>query len=77
MDWHDDPGRTQLKALLRFFVMTTKEDHLGHFVLASSELFVIDFLEKGKLRKCLLAMCIVETYLPTYLFILLLQYKSC
>ncbi|KAG7674196.1 hypothetical protein KSW81_006024 [Nannochloris sp. 'desiccata'] len=50
MDWHDDPGHTQLKALLRFFVATTKEDHLGHFVLASSESFVIDFLEKEGLH---------------------------
>ncbi|KAG7674713.1 putative ATP-binding protein [Nannochloris sp. 'desiccata'] len=50
LDWHDDPGRTQLKALLRFFVATTKEDHLGHFVLASSESFVIDFLEKEGLH---------------------------
>jgi hypothetical protein len=54
MEWRDDPGHTQLKALLRFFVRVTKEDHLGHFVLASSESFVIDFLEKGKLRKCVL-----------------------
>ena len=51
MEWRDDPGHTQLKALLRFFVMTTKEDHMGHIVLASSESFVVDFLEKGKLRK--------------------------
>ncbi|KAL4524568.1 hypothetical protein Ndes2526B_g06768 [Nannochloris sp. 'desiccata'] len=29
---------------------TTKEDHLGHFVLASSESFVIDFLEKEGLH---------------------------
>ncbi|KAG7672243.1 putative ATP-binding protein [Nannochloris sp. 'desiccata'] len=50
LDWHDDPGHTQLKALLRFFVKTTKEDHLGHFVLASSESFVIDFLEKEGLH---------------------------
>ena len=69
LDWHDDPGRTQLKALLRFFVATTKEDHLGHFVLASSESFLIDFLEKGKQRKCpKLARCIVGTYLLDYLF---------
>ena len=51
MDWHDDPGRTQLKALLRFFVKTSKEDHLAHVVLASSESFVIDFLETGKMRR--------------------------
>ena len=56
LDWHDDPDRTQLKALLRFFVKTTKEDHMGHFVLASSDPFLIDFLEKGKSRKCLLAL---------------------
>ena len=51
MDWNvqKDPDRTQLKALLRFFVQATKEDHLGHFVLASSESFVINFLENGKL----------------------------
>ena len=68
MKWSDDPDRKQLEALLRFFVATTKEDHLGHFVLASSESFVIDFLEKGKLTKCLLAMYIVGTYLLIYLF---------
>jgi ATPase domain predominantly from Archaea len=56
MGWRDDPGRTQLKALLRFFVATTKEEHTGHILLASSESFVIDFLEKGKLRKGVLAM---------------------
>ena len=56
MEWSDDPGHKQLKALLRFFVKTTKVKHLGHFVLASSESFVIDFLEKGELRKCVLAM---------------------
>ncbi|KAG7667963.1 hypothetical protein KSW81_005881 [Nannochloris sp. 'desiccata'] len=50
LDWHDDAGRTQLKALLRFFVKTTKEDHMGHFVLASSESFVVDFLEKEGLH---------------------------
>ncbi|KAG7674181.1 hypothetical protein KSW81_006012 [Nannochloris sp. 'desiccata'] len=50
LDWHDDPGRRQLKALLRFFVRTTKQEHLGHFVLASSESFVIDFLEKEGLH---------------------------
>ncbi|KAG7672512.1 hypothetical protein KSW81_001475 [Nannochloris sp. 'desiccata'] len=50
LDWHDDPGRTQLKALLRFFVRTTKQEHLGHFVLASSESFVVDFLEKEGLH---------------------------
>ena len=66
LDWHDDPGRKQLKTLLRFFVQSTKEDHLGHVVLASSESFVIDFLETRKLRKCL--PCIVKN-LPTYLFI--------
>ena len=49
MDWHDDPGHTQLKALLRFFVNMTKHKHLGHCVLASSESFVVDFLENGKL----------------------------
>jgi hypothetical protein len=54
MRWRGDPGHTQLRDLLDFFVKTTKEDHLGHFVLASSESFVIDFLEKGKLRKCVL-----------------------
>jgi hypothetical protein len=74
MDWDDDPGRKQLKYLLRFFVATTKEDHLGHIVLASSESFVIDFLEKGKLRKCLLATCIVGTYLLDYLFNFLFPY---
>ena len=68
MKWSDDPDRKQLEALLRFFVATTKEDHLGHFVLASSESFVVDFLEKGKPRKSLLAMCIVGTYLLVYLF---------
>ena len=67
MKWSDDPDRKQLEALLRFFVATTKEDHLGHFVLASSESFVVDFLEKGKPRKSLLAMCIVGTYLIIYL----------
>ncbi|KAH7623804.1 putative ATP-binding protein [Nannochloris sp. 'desiccata'] len=50
MDWHGDPGRTQLKALLRFFVKTTKQAHLGHIVLASSESFVIDFLENEGLH---------------------------
>ncbi|KAG7674180.1 putative Uncharacterized ATP-binding protein MJECL15 [Nannochloris sp. 'desiccata'] len=50
LDWHDDPGCRQLKALLRFFVRTTKQEHLGHFVLASSESFVIDFLEKEGLH---------------------------
>jgi hypothetical protein len=59
MRWSDDPGHKELKNLLDFFVRTTKQEHLGHFVLASSESFVIDFLEKGKLRKCLLATCIV------------------
>ena len=69
MRWRDDPGHTQLRDLLDFFVKTTKEDHLGHFVLASSESFVIDFLEKGKLRNCpKLAMCIVGTCLLIYLF---------
>jgi ATPase domain predominantly from Archaea len=56
MEWRNDPGHTQLKALLRFFVKTTKEDHLGHIVLASSESFLIDFLEKGKSRKFVIAM---------------------
>ena len=68
MRWSDDPGHKELRNLLDFFVKTTKEDHLGHFVLASSESFVIDFLEKGKLTKCLLAMYIVGTYLLIYLF---------
>ena len=54
MRWGDDPGNKQLKDLLDFFVKTTKEDHLGHIVLASSESFVINFLEKGNLGKCLL-----------------------
>jgi ATPase domain predominantly from Archaea len=56
MRWRDDPGHTQLRNLLDFFVKTTKEDHLGHFVLASSESFLIDFLEKGKSRKFVIAM---------------------
>lgn len=67
MRWSDDPGHIELRNLLDFFVQTTKQEHLGHFVLASSESFVIDFLEKGKLRKCLLAMFIVGTYLLVYL----------
>ncbi|KAG7674485.1 hypothetical protein KSW81_000139 [Nannochloris sp. 'desiccata'] len=50
MRWGDDPGHKQLKALLDFFVRTTKQEHLGHFVLASSESFVIDFLEKEGLH---------------------------
>ncbi|KAG7670045.1 hypothetical protein KSW81_008183 [Nannochloris sp. 'desiccata'] len=50
MRWSDDPGRKQLRNLLDFFVKTTKEDHLGHFMLASSESFVIDFLEKEGLH---------------------------
>ena len=49
MRWRDDPGRTQLKDLLDFFVQVTKQEHLAHIVLASSESFVIDFLENGKL----------------------------
>jgi Cdc6-like AAA superfamily ATPase len=56
MRWSDDPGHRQLKDLLDFFVKITKEDHLGHVALASSESFVIDFLKNGKLRKCVLAM---------------------
>ncbi|KAG7674731.1 hypothetical protein KSW81_006157 [Nannochloris sp. 'desiccata'] len=50
LDWHDDPGHIELKNLLDFFVRTTKQEHLGHFVLASSESFVIDFLEKEGLH---------------------------
>ena len=69
MRWSDDPDKKELKNLLDFFVRTTKQEHLGHFVLASSESFVIDFLEKGKLRNCpKLAMCIVGTCLLIYLF---------
>ena len=49
MRWRDDPGHTQLRDLLDFFVNTTKHKHLGHCVLASSESFVVDFLENGKL----------------------------
>ncbi|KAG7674733.1 hypothetical protein KSW81_006159 [Nannochloris sp. 'desiccata'] len=50
MRWSDDPGHIELKNLLDFFVRTTKQEHLGHFVLASSESFVIDFLEKEGLH---------------------------
>ncbi|KAG7674795.1 hypothetical protein KSW81_006215 [Nannochloris sp. 'desiccata'] len=45
MRWSDDPGHKELKNLLDFFVKTTKQAHLGHIVLASSEYFLIDFLE--------------------------------
>jgi hypothetical protein len=55
MRWSDDPDHTQLRNLLDFFVQVTKQKHIGHIVLASSESFVIDFLKKGKLRKCVLA----------------------
>ena len=47
--WSDDSGHKELKNLLDFFVRTTKQEHLGHIVLASSESFVVDFLENGKL----------------------------
>ncbi|KAG7674718.1 putative ATP-binding protein [Nannochloris sp. 'desiccata'] len=50
MRWSDDPGHIELRNLLDFFVRTTKQEHLGHFVLASSESFVIDFLEKEGLH---------------------------
>ncbi|KAH7619786.1 putative ATP-binding protein [Nannochloris sp. 'desiccata'] len=50
MRWGDDPGHKQLKALLDFFVRTTKQEHLGHIVLASSESFVTDFLVKHGLH---------------------------
>jgi hypothetical protein len=67
MRWSDDPDHMQLRNLLDFFVKRTKEDHLGHIVLASSESFVIDFLKKGKLRKCVLAMVsCCNQYHPTY-----------
>ena len=51
MRWHDDPDHEQLRDLLDFLVQATKQNHLGHFVLASSESFVINFLENGKLWK--------------------------
>ena len=71
MRWSDDPDKKELKNLLDFFVRTTKQEHLGHFVLASSESFVIDFLEKGKLRKCLKLAMVYCWNLPTCLFICL------
>jgi hypothetical protein len=66
MRWRDDPGHTQLRNLLNFFVQVTKQQHTGHIVLASSELFVTDFLENGKLRKYVLAMvqCCTLYHLP-------------
>jgi hypothetical protein len=53
MRWGEDPGNTQLKDLLNFFVKTAKEEHLGHIVLACSESFLVDFLEDSKLKRCL------------------------
>ena len=51
MRWHDDPGHEQLKNLLDFLVWATKEEHMGHFLLGSSEYFLVDWLEKGTFVK--------------------------
>ena len=48
MEWRGDPGHAQLKALLCFFVWVTKQEHLGHIVLASAEELLVDFLFFGK-----------------------------
>ena len=47
MRWSDDPEYKQLNSLLSFFVWATKQEHLGHIVLASSNYFLVEWL-KGK-----------------------------
>jgi hypothetical protein len=54
LDWSEDPGFVQLKALLDFLVWATKKEHLGHIVLATLESFLVDWLEESKLWRCIL-----------------------
>jgi len=43
-EWEDAKS---LKALLKFFVYLTKEEQLAHVVLATSDTFLVEWLESG------------------------------
>ena len=50
-EWEDAKS---LKALLKFFVYLTKEEQLAHVVLATSDTFLVEWLESGvSLSDCL------------------------
>lgn len=54
MEWKEqDKGHAELKKLLRFFVRVTKQEHLAHIVLATSDYFLTTWLENGKAVKLL------------------------
>jgi len=43
-EWEDAKS---LKALLKFFVYLTKEEQLAHVVLATSDTFLVEWLQSG------------------------------
>ena len=48
-EWEDAKS---LKALLKFFVYLTKEEQLAHVVLATSDTFLVEWLQSGMSRTC-------------------------
>ena len=74
--WRDDPEHKQLKSLLRFFVATTKQDHLGHVVLATSEYSFLDYIMTGKLKVSTSGWCLIQPSIYLALFFLH-RYSPC
>ena len=51
-EWREEGGESQLRHLLRFFVAITKEQERAHVVLATSDSFLLEWLEQSRWRCC-------------------------
>ena len=50
MDWKEtDPLQPELKQFLNFLVSISKEDRYAHVVLATSDYFLVNWLNQGRL----------------------------
>jgi hypothetical protein len=54
MKWKD---KESLEQLLAFFVYLTKQEQLAHVILATSDTFLTQWLDKGALHVCAVSLC--------------------